>query len=408
MTRNFFLYLFSLLLPAVMTSCDKEEGFRPSWIAEGADFDSPDHYFYVTFGTMPTLYAGLHMLSHDKPSYVFYERTATFDAGKLPSHVTVCPYMGANDQQPQMREWMKNKIREIDRENPQAIFGLYVDDLRCRLGYDWFVAQGIDSSRVKVTMLSDGTGTYNNFYNYFNVPGTGEQNWKTYASQVEALDWSYPRGYATRSIGEFESWEWPYYLSTRPGYRLLLQDASLFETQDPYVQEQMPAMYLWSRTPYEMLADLTEEERKKFFEMASFDRDAFDAGFDASSKKNLVIIGTNGDGDNQRAYVQRLYDEYKDRYDLFFKPHPSDVTSADYETAFPGLTLLPGQMPFEIFVWSLIDKIDMIGGYPSTVYLTVPVEKVTFLFASGPDALIRPLNLIFAAAQDRVEWMQPE
>ena len=55
MTRNFFLYLFSLLLPAVMVSCDKEEGFRPSWIAEGADFDSPDHYFYVTFGTMPTL-----------------------------------------------------------------------------------------------------------------------------------------------------------------------------------------------------------------------------------------------------------------------------------------------------------------------------------------------------------------
>ena len=50
------------------------------------------------------------------------------------------------------------------------------------------VAQGIDSARVKVTMLSDGTGTYNNFYNYFGDPATAEQNWENYAAQVEALD----------------------------------------------------------------------------------------------------------------------------------------------------------------------------------------------------------------------------
>ena len=53
------------------------------------------------------------------------------------------------------------------------------------VGYDWFVAQGIDSARVKVSLLSDGTATYNNFYNYFGDPATAQQNWETYAAEVE-------------------------------------------------------------------------------------------------------------------------------------------------------------------------------------------------------------------------------
>ena len=75
-----------------------------------------------------------------------------------------------------MAREMKRRILEINSADPTAVFGLYVDDLRCRIGYDWFVAQGIDSARVKVSMLSDGTGTYNTFYNYFGDAATAEQN----------------------------------------------------------------------------------------------------------------------------------------------------------------------------------------------------------------------------------------
>ena len=85
---------------------------------------------------------------------------------------------------------MKRRVLEINKADPTAVFSLYVDDLRCRLGYDWFVAQGIDSARVKVSLLSDGTATYNNFYNYFGDPATAQQNWETYAAEVEALDWN--------------------------------------------------------------------------------------------------------------------------------------------------------------------------------------------------------------------------
>ena len=54
---------------------------------------------------------------------------------------------------------------------------------------------------------------------------------------------------------------------------------------------------------------------------------------------------------------------------------------------------------------SLIDRVDMIGGYPSTVFLTVPLDKVRFIFAANAESMARPLNILFRDATD-VEWMQ--
>ncbi len=386
--------------------------FQVSQSALTTGFDTPTYYFYTTFGTMPTLYAGLHLLSHNHRSYVFYERSKTFDPVQFPSYATVfaaedLTQNATVEDVERMRDIMKGIILEINRLDPTAVFGLYVDDLRCRLGYDWFVAQGIDSSRVKVTMLSDGTGTYNNFYNYFGNEASAQQNWENYAAEVEALDWNHGGRYPiTRAIlPEFESYTWPYYLATRPGYRLMLQDRSLLETESSFIREQIDLMKIESIQPYQMLAALPKAQQQQFYRMASFDRDHFAALFEQSAKPNLIIIGTNGQADAQRNYVSQVVEKYGDSYDIFFKPHPSDLSSVGYEEEFPGLTLLPGQMPFEIFVWSLIDQIDLIGGYSSTVFLTVPLEKVGFLFAPNAESLARPLNLLFQNVQG-IDWIQ--
>ena len=198
---------------SLLFTCDgKTSAFTVSQSAGGTGFDAPDYYFYISVGTMPTLYSGLHLLSHDKPSYVSYERASTFDAAEFPDRAFVYPVAdptgyATNEELRAMSEAMKRRILEINAEDPTAVFGLWVDDLRCRLGYDWFVAQGIDSARVKVTMLSDGTATYNNFHNYFGDAATAEQNWNDYAAEVEALDWNHGGRYPeTRAPEEFASY----------------------------------------------------------------------------------------------------------------------------------------------------------------------------------------------------------
>lgn len=368
---------------------------------KNVSFDSPTHYFYVTFGTMPTLYAGLHALSHSKPSFFAYGRQNTFDPEMFPPHITLSIANGPDEVQGIMRDYMKKKIRDIRDREPNAIFGLYVDDLRARLGYDWFVDQGIDSSRVKVTLLSDGTGTYDIFSK------VTDQRWGEIVDEVEALNWNMDKNRIQPRLAEFDSYDRAYYLATRPNYRLLLQDGNLLEPSSEFMGEQMRKMSLMSITPLQLLNNLTAKRQETFYKMASFDKDGFAAKFDKSSKKNLVIIGTNtgSNGEPQINYVKSVVNKYGGEYDIFFKPHPSDPNSRDFETLFPGLTLLPGQMPFEIFVWSLMDKIDVIGGYQSTVFLTVPVEKVKFIFgAPSADIMIKPLNILFKDAE--IDWMQ--
>ena len=312
---------------SLLFSCDgKTLAFTVSQSAGGTGFDAPDYYFYISVGTMPTLYSGLHLLSHDKPSYVSYERASTFDAAEFPDRAFVYPVAdptghATNEELRAMSEAMKRRILEINAEDPTAVFGLWVDDLRCRLGYDWFVAQGIDSARVKVTMLSDGTATYNNFHNYFGDAATAEQNWNDYAAEVEALDWNHGGRYPeTRAPEEFASYTWPYYLSTRPEYRLMLQNSSLMESSCPFIADRLAAMKMESVQPYELLTALPEASKQQFYRMAKFDYARFAGLFDLSPKKNLIIIGTSHSSaaseQQQAAYVERIIQQYGSDYDI--------------------------------------------------------------------------------------------
>ncbi|MGL5787543.1 MAG: BACON domain-containing protein [Bacteroidales bacterium] len=369
-------------------------------IAQSGSLDpvgSDEYRFYVTFGTIPTLYSGLHLLSHDGPSFFGYERTGTFDPSFFPSHVSYIPGSDNPEDLLVMGEVMKKEILKINNRDKEAKFVLYVDDLRCRLGYDWFVAQGIDSSRVEVNMWSDGTATYNNFYNFFGSNSNAESSWNRIATEVEALNWN--TSVQTRGVpAEFNSSEWPYYMSTLPNYRLLLHDKNLLETESSFIQSKVAEMNAVSVSPEEMLKALSPGNQQRFFKMCNFDKAHYSEMFDVSAKPNLVIIGTNGNAEQQN-YVKRVYDQYAGTHDIFYKPHPADATCAEYETLFPGLKLLPGRMPFEVFVWSLMDQIEVLGGFESTVFLTVPVNKVKFILGkSNASELIKPLNKMFENA----------
>ena len=373
----------------------------------GGYSESDEYAFYVTFGTMPTLYAGLYLLGNEMPSYVFFERTQTFDTSHYPDYAEICPYMGGdNETQEKMKEWMMNTIRTIDQKNPDARFHLYVDDLRSPLSYDWFVAQGIDLSRLKVHLLSDGTGTYNEFYSAFAASGTGRENWEKYVAEINSLAWNSDGSdlLGTRALPEFEQhWHWSYPLSTLDNYDLTLHYDNMFETADPYVQEQLPKMHLTPDNVIDMLKRLPQAKQEIMYRMIPYDRQVFIDLMDASPKPNLIINGTSNQPENQRLYVGEVYEKYKEDYDIFFEPHPSDESYLDYEEAFPGLKNIP-KTSFEFVLMFISDKIDAIGGFPSSIYLTVPVEKVKFMFAAGPEAMQKPLDRIFAA-QEGIAYM---
>lgn len=378
---------------------------------EGGEYVESDEYsFCITFGTMPTLYAGLYAVDKEVPTYVFYERTQTFNAEGYPDHVEICPYMGEAEEE-QMRDWMKTTIKAIDEKNPDATFNLYVDDLRAGvISHEFFADQGIDISRVKVYMLSDGTGTYNEFYNNFGTSGTGEAYWKKMVDEINSLSWGSDDDefIDTKALPDFEAhWHWSYPLSTREGFTLVLHDKALLEpqTEDEYVKARIQEMHCDDKNVVDMFNALSPDKQKQFLAMVPYEKEVFEKLMEESPKPNLIINGTNGQPENQRKYVEEVYNKYKEQYDVFFEPHPADESYFDYEEAFPGLKNVP-KMSFEFVLMFISDKIDAIGGFPSTIYLTVPVNKVKFMFAAGPEAMPRPLNIVFANAPDgQIDYM---
>lgn len=398
-----FVFLCGIAAMFSLLSCDNED------VGSGEYVEDDVYAFSMTFGTMPSLYAGLYAVDREIPTYFFFERVQTFDQEGFPEHVMLCPYLGA-DQEEQMRDWMKNTIRNIDEKNPDAQFELYVDDLRAGpISHDFFAAQGIDMSRVRVFMLSDGTGTYNEFYNNFGEAGAGEEYWKKMTEEINGMSWSGDDGYVeTKALPEFEThWHWSYPLATRENYTYIMHDSGLLETSDPYVKERIKEMHCEDRNVVDMLNGLSPDKQKTFLSMIPYEKDVYVELMDESPKPNLIINGTSNDPENQRKYVGEVYEKYKDDYDVFFEPHPADESYLNYETAFPGLKNIP-KMSFEFVMMFIGDKIAAIGGYPSTIYLTVPVEKVKFMFAAGPEAMPKPLNLIFENAEQEIDYMLAE
>ena len=78
---------------------------------------------------MPTLYAGIHLLSHDKPGYVFYSRPRR-STGGVPGACrgydrrTRTADATQAEMEAMARE-MKRRILEINSADPTAVFGLY-------------------------------------------------------------------------------------------------------------------------------------------------------------------------------------------------------------------------------------------------------------------------------------------
>lgn len=262
-------------------------------------------------------------------------------------------------------------------------------------------------SRVTVHMLSDGTATYNEFYNSFNNSGDGEAYWKKMVEEINSQDWNNggDNFVNTKVLPSFEGhWHWMYPLATRDNYELVMHDGSLLETQDEYVREQIGKMHITDKKVLSMYQELPPDSQQRFLQMIPYDKAVYDRLMDESPKPNLIINGTSNQPENQKKYVEEVYSRYKDEYDIFFEPHPADESYLNYENDFPELKNIP-KMAFEFVLMFIEPKIDAIGGFPSTIYLTVPVEKVKFMFAAGPEAMPRPLNQVFEAATQEIDYM---
>ena len=93
--------------------------------------------------------------------------------------------------------------------------------------------------------------------------------------------------------------------------------------------------------------------------------------------------------------LNKVNNDYKDEYEILYKPHPSalpDEEATEFLESL-GIKILPGTIPMEaiMFIYPNIK----LGGFASSLYMSAEKGQTEFFFANNSNELVKPLNILY-------------
>jgi hypothetical protein len=377
---------------------------------------------YVTHGTLPTLYAGLHaMLNPATEAYMMYERVGTFNNVELGKHTNIKQFF--NGFEGADFAAFRAKIKELYNADNDAIFNLFCDDLRVQTEITLFLAQGIPYSNYAMTLLTDGVGSYHGSgagafpyapANNFDLFLTNARIYSDHFAQAATvgtttLDLSLINHSMSRNA---------IFAAQRQDVRYWLQFPEHLESADVQVMEQIALSNIEKVTPVMLFNRLSPVAKQAFAAVANLNTEYFDTlFFNDNGKKNLIISGTSvaGEAGNFENVLDEIIRLFGDDYNLFFKAHPTvgnwpeNIAGRVDLLESNGFYILPSVLPMEVLMWFYPHL--YVGGYSSSLYMSVNRFQTLFFVLPGanPANLGTPLfNLFEAGWFDTIDGDTPE
>lgn len=368
----------------------------------------------ATMGTLPTLYAGLIAISTDNASYMWYSRRNTFsEVRDFPSKISISEHIGSTS--PNINEII-DYIEEKLAINENTFFNLYCDDLRVQFVFNILEEAGLSEHQYKVTLLSDGTGSYNEFNSRYSAVSS-LSNWEENLSlwlNTKNGDTPVPSSTHTTAL---KVCMYPYaveYGNSVNKAQYYLQWPEALISEDTIINEKISQSLssdygITKKTPQDILENMTEDEKYRFryiVGLGGTNKATYDGYFIEGDKPALIISGTSNTGEGSResfeATIEEIREDFQGKYNLFFKPHPRYDPVAITTGYLAGrkdfleerdITILPGQMPMEalLFVYPSLK----IGGYSSSLYMSVKPEQLAFFITNDINTLAAPLPYLF-------------
>ena len=399
--------------------------------------DEHTYDFYITLGTMPTLYATLTAYERQNPNtYMWFLRGNTISREYSASFINYFDTQSTTNANSTV-DWalIRNKVKEIKENDPEARFHLYCDDLRVSFIPHIFVWAGVEFEDLRVTLLSDGTGTYNN-YSY-----QTDTYYNGYAARFEEALNTYKAGrnnpdfvptYADDDGAMMDLMYLAFYVSTFSNVEFWVQSPDYLKCDSAVVAENRPAMHIVKKDPAEMYKNLPDAVRAEYQKVvlanALVDSETlntledavsyFDSKLSGRDKELVLILGTNKQTlASNKFYIDSTVafytptvtadDATKVMYKgqtysieagattvtvdgkeltigelgvyLFFKGHPAYPANQDLQDYFAsfGIEILPHRTPVETLFWMYDVKV---GGYQSTSFLSCYKGQTEFMY----------------------------
>lgn len=181
----------------------------------------------------------------------------------------------------------------------------------------------------------------------------------------------------------------------RPNTELWCAYPETLDSADSRVQAEIDKAHMPKMEPDVMYEALSNEQKNEFLKIVNFDKDEFDKNYFDKDGDYLIVTGTNpfSGSFTDEAFadiLNRIGNEYSD-YNILYKPHPSAVTPpSDFVKVNEWLIennvkILPGRLPMEVISWVYSDV--AMGGFDSSLFMSVPQGNTKFFIAESADSL---------------------
>lgn len=347
-------------------------------------------------GSMPVM---LFSLSIDEitnngkvPTFVWLTRSGSYNWNKLPENVFMMPNVNQkeilkHDNYNMMMQKTLEYIKELTFIDSSSKINLYLNDYNVYMYLNFFVANNIDEDRYSVTLLSDGTASYNDFNKAFSKEVNPfikleemKTNWKLLKEKVYQtmkyentseyiIDTTLLRQYTYCIVDSEDNVEW----------WLTRLNGTLNATQD-FIDSVVNNSKVLEKSISGILLEIQKDEAKtkQLKELYNFSEDMFsEAKF--QNKPVMLILGSKVNIEVDFInYANATMEYYGDGYVYYYKGHPGTPTglypSKEEQLKNLGIIDVESSIAAELILFFYPDI--YMCGYPSSTYLSVSSSEM--------------------------------
>lgn len=320
------------------------------------------------------------------PTMVMLQRPLAYNWDALPAGVYAMPYLtkeaiksGHNDAA------FAAYIKDLYEISPNAVFHLYINDIDCSDIMEMIYANRIPQGQYTITLMSDGSATYNIFNEAYSGADTAQKHQELVNIWNNAKQDAYRTGQPGADWGWHAHWDCMYaVLTCEPGTQWWVARSNLFTSGNEEFTAQVKND-VTVKAVNSMLNALVEKGDatvQAFKKLYNFNEGYF-ADAEAQGKKAMMILGTyvqNEVGFSDYAQMTQLY--YGDEYLYYYKGHPNTPTGMHPEKATQleglGITDVDSSVAAELILF-FNPEISM-SGYGSSTFSSASEEMACGLY----------------------------
>nr|BAI49484.1 alpha-2,6-sialyltransferase [Photobacterium leiognathi] len=244
-----------------------------------------------------------------------------------------------------------------------------------------------------INLYDDGSAEYVNLYNW---KDTEDKSVKLSDSFLVLKD--YFNGISSeKPSGIYGRYNWHQLYNT--SYYFLRKDYLTVEPQLHDLREYLGGSL--KQMSWDGFSQLSKGDKELFLNIVGFDQEKLQQEYQQSELPNFVFTGTTtwAGGETKEYYAQQQVNVVNNainetspyylgrEHDLFFKGHPRGGIINDIILgSFNNMIDIPAKVSFEVLMMTGMLP-DTVGGIASSLYFSIPAEKVSFIVFTSSDTI---------------------